>query len=29
VARRLGAEKTVVTVFPDTAERYPGQGVLA
>ena len=29
VARRLGPGKTVVTVFPDMAERYPGQGILA
>ena len=29
VARRLGPGKTVVTLFPDAAERYPGQGVLA
>jgi len=28
VARRLGPGKTVVTVFPDGAERYPGQGIL-
>ena len=27
VARRLGPGKTVVTLFPDGAERYPGQGV--
>ena len=27
VARRLGPEKTVVTLFPDGAERYPGQGI--
>jgi cysteine synthase A len=29
VARRLGPGKTVVTLFPDAAERYPGQGILA
>jgi cysteine synthase A len=29
VARRLGPEKTVVTVFPDMAERYPQQGILS
>jgi cysteine synthase A len=29
VARRLGPGKTVVTVFPDIAERYPDQGILA
>jgi cysteine synthase A len=29
VAKRLGTGKTVVTVFPDGAERYPGQGILA
>jgi cysteine synthase len=29
IARRLGPEKTVVTLFPDTAERYPAQGILA
>jgi len=28
VARRLGAGRTVVTLFPDGAERYPGQGIL-
>jgi len=28
IARRLGPGKTVVTVFPDIAERYPGQGIL-
>jgi cysteine synthase A len=28
VARRLGPGKRVVTVFPDIAERYPGQGIL-
>ena len=27
VARSLGTGKTVVTVFPDGAERYPGQGI--
>jgi len=27
IARRLGPGKTVVTLFPDGAERYPGQGV--
>jgi cysteine synthase A len=27
VARRLGPGRTVVTVFPDGAERYPGQGI--
>jgi cysteine synthase A len=27
VARRLGREKTVVTILPDGAERYPGQGI--
>jgi cysteine synthase A len=27
VARRLGPGKTVVTIFPDAAERYPDQGV--
>jgi len=27
IARRLGAGKTVVTLFPDGAERYPGQGI--
>ena len=27
VARRLGPGKTVVTLFPDGAERYPGQGI--
>jgi cysteine synthase A len=26
-ARRLGPGRTVVTVFPDGAERYPGQGI--
>jgi len=29
VAQRLGPEKTVVTIFPDMAERYPHQGILA
>jgi cysteine synthase len=28
IARRLGPGKTVVTLFPDGAERYPTQGVL-
>jgi len=28
VARRLGPGKTVVTIFPDGAERYPDQGIL-
>ena len=27
IARRLGPGKTVVTVFPDGAERYPDQGI--
>jgi cysteine synthase A len=27
VARRLGPGKTVVTIFPDAAERYPEQGI--
>ncbi|HET9793033.1 MAG TPA: cysteine synthase family protein [Thermoanaerobaculia bacterium] len=27
VARRLGPGKTVVTLFPDAAERYPEQGI--
>jgi cysteine synthase A len=27
IAKRLGAGKTVVTIFPDGAERYPGQGI--
>ncbi len=27
VARRLGPGKVVVTLFPDGAERYPGQGI--
>jgi cysteine synthase len=29
IARRLGPGKTVVTLFPDGAERYPGQGIFA
>ena len=29
IAQRLGPEKTVVTLFPDGAERYPGQGIFA
>lgn len=29
VARALGPGKTVVTVFPDGAERYPDQGIFA
>jgi cysteine synthase len=29
IARRLGLGKTVVTLFPDGAERYPNQGVFA
>jgi len=29
IARRLGHGKTVVTLFPDGAERYPGQGIFA
>ena len=29
VARRLGPGKTVVTVLPDGAERYPDQGIFA
>ncbi|MEO8433168.1 MAG: cysteine synthase family protein, partial [Acidobacteriota bacterium] len=29
VARRLGPGKTVVTIFPDAAERYPDQGIFA
>jgi cysteine synthase A len=29
IARRLGPGKTVVTLFPDIAERYPGQGILS
>jgi cysteine synthase A len=28
IARRLGPGRTVVTLFPDGAERYPGQGIL-
>ena len=28
VARRLGPGRVVVTIFPDSAERYPGQGIL-
>jgi cysteine synthase A len=28
IARRLGPGKTVVTLFPDGAERYPEQGIL-
>jgi cysteine synthase A len=28
IAQRLGPGRTVVTVFPDGAERYPGQGIL-
>jgi cysteine synthase len=28
IARRLGPGKTIVTLFPDGAERYPGQGIL-
>jgi len=27
IARRLGPGRTVVTLFPDGAERYPGQGI--
>ena len=27
IARRLGPDKVVVTIFPDGAERYPGQGI--
>ena len=27
IAERLGPGKTVVTLFPDGAERYPGQGI--
>jgi cysteine synthase A len=27
VARQLGPGRTVVTIFPDGAERYPGQGI--
>jgi len=29
IARRLGPGKTVVTLFPDAAERYPDQGIFA
>ena len=29
IARRLGPGRTVVTIFPDAAERYPDQGILA
>ena len=29
IAERLGAGKTVVTLFPDGAERYPDQGIFA
>jgi cysteine synthase A len=29
VAKRLGPDKTVVAIFPDGAERYPGQGIFA
>ena len=29
IARRLGPGKTVVTLFPDGAERYPDQGIFA
>jgi len=28
VARRLGPGRSVVAIFPDGAERYPGQGIL-
>ncbi|HEX7252535.1 MAG TPA: cysteine synthase A [Thermoanaerobaculia bacterium] len=28
VARRLGPGRTIITIFPDGAERYPGQGIL-
>ena len=28
VARRLGPGRTIVTIFPDGAERYPHQGIL-
>ncbi len=28
IAERLGPGRTVVTIFPDGAERYPGQGIL-
>ena len=27
IAKRLGPDKVVTTVFPDGAERYPGQGI--
>jgi cysteine synthase len=27
IARRLGPGKTVATLFPDNAERYPNQGI--
>jgi cysteine synthase len=29
IARRLGPTRTVVTIFPDGAERYPEQGIFA
>jgi cysteine synthase A len=29
IAKRLGTGRTVVTIFPDGAERYPAQGILA
>jgi cysteine synthase A len=29
IAKRLGTGRTVVTIFPDGAERYPGQGIFA
>jgi cysteine synthase A len=29
IAQRLGPGKTVVTLFPDGAERYPGQGIFS
>ena len=29
IAKRLGPEMTVVTLFPDSAERYPHQGIFA
>ncbi len=29
IAERLGPDKTVVTLFPDGAERYPDQGIFA
>ena len=29
IAERLGPGKTVVTLFPDGAERYPDQGIFA